>query len=317
MDQKGFIFSLDVYLSLIIIILILGISADAMDTAGNRIDDFCTEQSYQRITSDACDILIKTSGSPEHWEEMRSFAGVSPGLAETNESSGTNKLSSEKLKVLQKNPELIDKLIPEGFKCSVSIYPFDPSLPTVSVVNQTPNFNTEVYLANRTVVYSYNSYIVYSTINIEQNLDGNLNHYNCPHSINKHHNHEFPDFRNNKPGWVCEVFKIAPEILNSTDFYLMTDPPHILDKKALWMIDTPDDLTDNVERFDDHPVDITHRIRDIDDMGVLVFHTYTSAEHEKPFKVYVVGVPTGTPLDSVKINYLGLKSGYFILKIWS
>lgn len=317
MDEKGFIFSLDVYLSLVIIILILGISADAMDIAGNKIDDFCSEQSYQRITGDVCDILIETSGSPENWDEMRTFTGVSPGLAETKSSSGTNKLSPEKIKALEKNPELMDKLIPEGFKCSVSIYPFDPSLPIVSVVNQTPNFNTEVYVANRTVVYSYNPYVIYSLTKIEKGLDGNFSHYKCPHSLIKDDTHDSPSFKNKKPGWVCNVFKIAPEKLNATDFYLMTGPPHILDKKALWMIDAPDDLTDRVEKFEDHPLDVTCRIRDIDDNGVLVFHTYTSAEYDKAFKIYLVGVPTGTPLNNVNVNYVGLKSGYFILKIWN
>jgi len=316
MDQKGFIFSLDVFVSLVIIIIILGISADAMDIAGNKIDDFCSEQSYQRITGDACDILIKTSGSPENWEQKNSFTAVSPGLADTKNFSGTYKLSPEKLEALQKNPALMDRLIPEGFKCSVSIYPFDPSLPIVSVVNQTQDFNTDVYVANRTVVYSYNSYVIYSTIKIEQSADGNFSHYICPHSLIKLDTHEFPDFKNNKPGWVCDLFKIAPENLNSTDFYLLTDPPHVLDKKALWMIDTPDDLTNKVEKFEDHPVDITGKIRSIKNTGVLVLHIYTSAEYNKQFKVYVVGFPRGTPLDKVKINYLGLKSGYFVLKIW-
>lgn len=317
MDQKGFIFSLDVYLSLLIIVLILGISADAMDIAGNRIDDFCSEQSYQRITGDACDILIKTSGSPENWEDMGSFTGVSPGLAETKNSSETNILSSRKLKALEKNPELMDKLIPEGFKCSVSIYPLDPSLPNLSIVNQTPNFNTEIYIANRTVVYSYNSYDIYSAIRIEQSSDANVSHYTCPHTLKKHDFHEYPDFQDNKPGWICEAFKIAPEKLNSSDFYLMTDPPHILDKKASWMIDAPDDLTDNIERFEDKPVDLTRRIRCMGNGGILVLHVYTSTEFKIPFKVFVVGVPAGTPTDSVKVNYLGLKSGYFILKIWN
>jgi hypothetical protein len=316
MDQKGFIFSLDVFFSLLIIILILGISADVMDIAGNRMDDFCSEQSYQRITDDACNILIKTSGSPENWDEMISFTGVSPGLAD-KDSSGTNELCWNKIKSLQTNPELMDKLIPEGFKCSVTIYPFDPLLPTVTIVNQTENFNTEIYVANRTVIYSYSPCIIYSKLKIEQNLDGNFSHYNCPHSLIKQNPHNCPDFKNNQPGWFCEVFKVEQENLNSTDFYIMTDPPHILNKKALWMIDTPDDLTDIAEKFDDHPKDITRKIRDIGNSGVLICHVYASGEYDKPFKVYIVGVPTGTPVDNVKVNYLGLKSGYFILKIWN
>lgn len=317
MDHKGFIFSLDVFLSLLIMILILGISADAMDIAGNRIDNFYTEQSYQRITDDVCDILIKTSGSPEYWEEMRSASGTSPGLAETNNSSGTNKLSSKKLEALKKNPELMDKLIPDGFKCSVTIYPFDSSLPILSIVNQTNSFNTEVYVANRTTVYSYNSYVIYSKLTIEQSLETNKTHYKCPHSEINHDSHDFPDFNNEIPGWVCDVFKIGQDTLNSTDFYLMTDPPHIMDQGALWMIDTPNNLSTTSKRFEGSPLDVTQRVRDLGKDGVLILHIHTSSDRNMPFKVYIIGVPSGTPVNDVKINYLGLKTGYFVLKIWN
>jgi hypothetical protein len=317
MDQKGFIFSLDVFLSLLIMILILGISADAMDIAGNRIDNFYSEQSHQRITDDACDILIKTSGSPDYWEEMKSISGTSPGLADNNNSSGTNKLSSKKLESLKKNPELMDKLIPDGFKCSVTIYPFDSSLPTLSIVNQTNSFNTEVYVANRTIVYNYNSYVIYSKLTIEKSLEANKSHYKCPHSEINHYTHDIPDFNNKIPGWVCDVFKIGQDTINSTDFYLMTDPPHILDQGALWMIDTPNNLSAISKRFEDCPMDVTRRVRDLGKDGVLILHVHTSSDRNMPFKVYIVGVPSGTPVNDVKINYLGLKSGYFVLKIWN
>jgi hypothetical protein len=316
-DQKGFIFSVDVFLSLLIMILILGISADAMDIAGNRINDFYSEQSYQRITDDACDILIKTSGSPDYWEEMKSVTGVSPGLADTKNSSGTNKLSSKKLEALKKNPELMDKLIPDGFKCSVTVYPFDSSLPVLYIVNQTSNFNTEVYIANRTIIYSYNSYVICSILTIQQSLDTKISHYKCPHSQIKQNFHDFPDFDNNRPGWICDVFKIGQDTLNSTDFYLLTDPPHLSDQRALWMIDAPNNLSVTLERFEDCPIDVTKRVRDLGNEGVLFIHVYTSADHNKPFKVYIIGVPSGTPVNNVKINYLGLKSGYFVLKSWN
>ncbi len=317
MDEKGFIFSLDVFLSLLIMILILGISADAMDIAGNRIDNFYSEQSHQRITDDVCDILIKTSGSPDYWEEMRSASGTSPGLADTKNSSGTNKLSSKKLEALKKNPELMDKLIPNGFKCSVTIYPFDSSLPILSIVNQTNNFNTEVYVANRTIVYSYNSYVIYSKLTIEQSFVANKSHYKCPHSEINSYFHPFPDYSNEIPGWVCDVFKIGQETLNSTDFYLMTDPPHISDQGALWMIDTPNNLSATSKIFEDSPMDITPFVRDLGKDGVLILHVRTSSDPNKPFKVYIVGVPSGTLINEVNVNYLGLKSGYFVLKIWN
>lgn len=317
MDQKGFIFSLDVFLSLLVMTLILGISADAMDIAGNRIDDFYSEQTYQRITDDVCDVLIKTSGSPEYWEEMGSVRGVSPGLADTKNSSGTNKLSSKKLEALKNNPELMNKLIPEGFKCSITIYPIDSSLPVLYIVNQTNKISTEVYVANRTIVYSYSSYVICSLLTIQESLDTNKSHYKCPHSQIKHDTHDFPDFNSKKPGWYCDAFKIGLNTINSTDFYLLTDPPHVPDQKALWMLDTPNDLSDKTERFEDCPIDVTRKVRDLGKEDVLIIHVYTSAEHNEPFKVYIIGVPSGTSVNNVKINYLGLKAGNIVLKIWN
>jgi hypothetical protein len=211
----------------------------------------------------------------------------------------------------------MDKLIPDGFKYSVTIYPFDSSLPTLSIVNQTNNFNTEVYVANRTIVYSYNSYVIYSKLTIEQSLEVNKSHYKCPHSEINHDAHDLPDFNNEIPGWVCDVFKIGQDTLDSTDFYLMTDPPHILDQGALWMIDTPNNLSATSEIFGDCPMDVTRRVRDLGKDGVLILHVHTSSDRNAPFKVYIVGVPSGTPVNDVKINYLGLKSGYFVLKIWN
>ncbi|MTK64468.1 MAG: hypothetical protein F8N15_08100 [Methanobacterium sp.] len=317
MDQKGFIFSLDVFLSLLIMMLILGISADAMDIAGNRIDDFYSEQTYQRITDDACDVLIKTSGSPEYWDEMGSVRGVSPGLADTKNSSGTNRLSSKKLEALKNNPELMDKLIPEGFKCSVTIYPYDSSLPLLYIVNQTNNISTEVYVANRTIMYSYNSYVICTLLTIQKSLDTNKSHYNCPHSQIKKDTHDLPDFSNKRPGWYCDAFKIGKDTLNSTDFYLLTDPPHTPDQKAMWILDTPNNLSATTERFQDCPIDITSRVRELGKEDVLVIHIYASGDLNEPFKVYIMGVPSGTPVNNVKINYLGLKAGYIVLKIWN
>ena len=56
-------------------------SADAMDIVGNKIYDYSTENSLDRIANDAADILINTPGSPENWEEIKYGTRITPGLA--------------------------------------------------------------------------------------------------------------------------------------------------------------------------------------------------------------------------------------------
>ena len=53
-----------------------------MDNAGYKILEYSSEQSLQRIAGDTADVLIKTPGNPENWEEDNPFTLVTPGLAE-------------------------------------------------------------------------------------------------------------------------------------------------------------------------------------------------------------------------------------------
>ncbi len=287
-----------------------------MQIAGTKIMDFSSEQSYERIVGDMGDVLVKTSGTPDNWEQMKSFGGVTPGLRDIN-SPEINKLSMKKIDCLKSHPELIDKISPYGFSCSIMIYPQDPALPTITVINDTNNYASEVYVVNRTVAYSYDSYIVYSKLKMDDYLDTNSSYYKCQQSSLNTNSHNLPDFKKSKPGWVCTEFKVSMEDLNSTDFYLLTDPPILLDKNALWIIDRPDNTTESVNKFTNFPQNIKSRISEVlVNDGVIVLHVYTSGEYDKLFNIYLVGVPSGTPINVVKVNYLGSKQGYFILKIW-
>ena len=68
MDHQGQIFTLEALLSLVLVIVIIGISANAMDITGNKLHDYASEQSYQRIVGDIADVLIKKpSGALSHW----------------------------------------------------------------------------------------------------------------------------------------------------------------------------------------------------------------------------------------------------------
>lgn len=48
-DRGGMVFSVDLMLALIIITVVLGVSADAMDMIGSKMDDSSHEASLERI----------------------------------------------------------------------------------------------------------------------------------------------------------------------------------------------------------------------------------------------------------------------------
>ena len=66
---KGQAFSLDVMMALVIITVIIGVSANAMDMVSYKAQDYSSRFSLERATVDAADILIKSPGSPDEWEK--------------------------------------------------------------------------------------------------------------------------------------------------------------------------------------------------------------------------------------------------------
>ncbi len=79
-DYNGQVFTLDIMLAIVIIVIILGMSANAMDIASYKTSGYISRFSLERVTNDAADALIKTSGSPQNWE-IRINNLTTPGLA--------------------------------------------------------------------------------------------------------------------------------------------------------------------------------------------------------------------------------------------
>jgi len=70
---------MDVLLALIIITMVIGMSADALDIVSFKISDYSSGKSLDRIAIDAADILINTPGTPD-WENSNDTQFVTPGL---------------------------------------------------------------------------------------------------------------------------------------------------------------------------------------------------------------------------------------------
>jgi hypothetical protein len=83
-DDKAQLLTLDLLLSLIPIVLVLGISANTMTGVVNQIQGYVYNYEMQHIVDDAADILVKTPGDPPDWSWLSAAPPSILGLAQYN-----------------------------------------------------------------------------------------------------------------------------------------------------------------------------------------------------------------------------------------
>jgi hypothetical protein len=314
-ENKGQVFSMDVLLALIIITMVIGMSADALDIVTFKITDYSAGKSLDRIAIDAADILINTPGTPD-WENSNDTQFVTPGLAQnTNGTKNTTKiLSFAKITHLEaRYHEFMGNVIPPGANSSLTIYPASSTLEPLEVGNGTPPPEvTEVAVVNRTVLVNFRDFKILTSMTSSSQQEI------CPHyNYTGFTGHSKPD-DNSTTGWKCSCFKITQEDLNTTDFYILTDPP-VLEDSGGWILDRPDKISIEKETFSGHPILVNDKINEMigDDEEVVIWlHVQMPNDHFKSSNTYLIGVPKGTPPDEVKIEYLHPQPCSFVLKIW-
>lgn len=315
-DDKGQIFSIDALFALVIITVVIGMSANAMDITVFKISDYQTGRSLDRIATDAADILINTPGSLD-WEKNNITSGITPGLVQDSNGStnSTKILSLDKISQLKTNyDELMGNILPVGWSSSVTIYPVNPNQEIIKISNKTPSEDvSEVAVVNRTVLVNLKNFKVLLCIDKSNNSDI------CPHHNCKKDNvHNKPNYNKVTPGWNCKCFKITQNELNVTDFYILTDPSLPNDNLARWAMDRSDNITDDEEIFQAQPVLVNDKICKIigdDDETIVWLHTLTSGDPSKSFDTYLVGVPKGTSTEEVRVEYLNPQLYFFILNL--
>jgi len=329
-EIKGMVFSVDLMLALIIITVILGISADAMDIASSKMEEYSHASSMERITCESADMLIETPGSPENWEELRDLNGVTPGLAEINPDTGEIQPKTLNIRKINRLKEYYDELIngrvlPPYCNSTLVIYPVDESLEPIIVDNNSvESDSTEIMVVNRTVLCnSINTSVLVFIKDVKDDsylLEPEGLGEKCPHDgVNGSSEHSKVDYRNRKPGWMCYYFKVTQDILNSTDFYIITEPASVDDQAACWMIDRPENITENTNSFKNSPIPVNGRLKECmgnESTAVLWLHVFSSGNPDQTFNTYLAGFPKGTPPEKVKVQYLNPQPCYFVLKVW-
>jgi hypothetical protein len=316
-DNQGQVFSIDALFALILITVVIGMSASAVDIAGFKISDYSAGMSLDRIAIDAADILINTPGSL-NWEKSNSTSFITPGLAQDNNGSknSTKILSYNKIAQLKTSyQELMGNILPRGASSSLSIEPSNSKLETMIIGNKTPSvYVSEVAAVNRTVLVNFRDFKV--LVNIEKPTQSD----HCPHyDFGENIGHEKTNYTNNSMIWNCKCFKITQKDLNTTDFYILTDQSAKSDNMARWILDSQNNCSEEQEIFQIQPQPVNDKICSIIDENneaVCWLHVLTSNDLSKQFNTYLIGVPKGTSPEDVRIEYLNPQPCFFVFKVW-
>ncbi len=336
-DSKGFIFSTDLLLSLIIITVIIGISADAIDYSNGHMGDQTSRATLERCTLEAADILIKTPGSPDNWESISNFEEISPGLALNYNNSTTktvsNTLSWEKINNLTQNYEKLieNKIFPPNIKSNIIIYPLDPRIkPMIMHEEAISSKSSEIVVVNRTV--QCNFFINYTIMVIDWNKNKINNSQNvsntfkysqsdiCPHQgLNSIINHNSPSNQSPSKIWECHHFNSSADYLEKNDYYLITDPSPIIEKSFYWTLDTANNLSNKNNSFKSPNTNLNSEISNLmgkKDNVTLWIHVIGPKTTINSLKVYLVAVPKKTDSNYLKAEYFKSQTCNFILKTW-
>lgn len=158
MDSKGFVFSMDILLALVIVTVAIGLASNQYESLNYQMQDFTGRQGLEKTVNDAADYLVKSSGNPQNWES-NSLGNQLPGLAYVSTiGSNPNFLNPKKIAALDKHPEYLFNILKTTnydlklIKTSntntwPTLIDITSPNPTISVENA-----KEVAVANRTVV---------------------------------------------------------------------------------------------------------------------------------------------------------------------
>jgi hypothetical protein len=319
-DDNGLVFTMDIMLALIVFTIIIGISAQTIENLGFHIGDALYINSLEKITTHSSDILLNTPGSPYNWETKTSISGVTPGLASIDSQGKivhSKIISSSKVKKLKENYQsLVDgKIVPMGFKSSMMLYPSDPSLSEIEIKKEPSNLcATDICIVNRTVILEMPYETLVSINSKNRTCDDICAHRNLSNSSK----HTSPDLVQESPGWTCSFFVINTSSINTTDFYLVTEP-NPAPNNARWIIDKPDYISDDSHGFDVTPLNVNAPIISLstsNQTNVLWFHVYSSGKPQDSFKANLIAVPKGTNPCEINSKNSQSQPYYFILKIW-
>lgn len=102
MNDRGQVFTLDMFFALTLTALLVGISGLAFEQIRNQTNDYFLRYSLEQTANKAADVLVKTGGVPDNWwREPNSIETVGLSQTDLNGAPIPNSLSVQKLENLR------------------------------------------------------------------------------------------------------------------------------------------------------------------------------------------------------------------------
>ncbi|MBZ9570477.1 hypothetical protein KQY27_02820 [Methanobrevibacter sp. TMH8] len=316
-DSYGITFSTDLLLVVFLLILVLGIVANTIDSSNEKIINPLEVAELERITNEVVDSLINNPGTPSHWEELINFNGVNPGLAIENSANKTiiNTISFKKIKILDNgeyNNLIQNKIFNNRIKSSITIYPIDSNINPMIIGEDISSLNniSNIVVVNRTVKCDF-----YRELAIVSIFNSNLNSYNeniCNHETLTNLNHS--DSENYV--WICEEFKITKKDLENNDYYLFFSNDSINNGNN-WILDSIKDISMIENSINNDRIILNDNFNNIlENKSSMICYIHFRANKNKltNFNVFLVGIPKDRNVDELNIDYFKEQDCYFVMK---
>ena len=339
-DSKGFVFSTDLLLTLFLIILIIGIVANIIDSSNEKIINPLEVAELERISSEAVDVLINNPGTPNNWEELSDFSGVRPGLAiqNENEESLINTISFKKIKTLENSEYdnlISSKIFNNRIKSSIAIYPINPNLNPIIVgdeINSSSGNISNIVVINRTVKCDYYSDLaivsifnkdIFSVLNKNNIINGlkGYNNFNEKDSENIFCNHETIDNRihHSNSGnyeWICKEFTVSKQDLDKNNYYLIFNDESV-NNDNYYILDNVENILNNEENINNEKINLNSYFENsLTNKNSITFYLHCKINKNKfdDFNCVLVNVPKEIDVNNLNIDYFTEQDCDFIMK---
>ena len=291
MDNRGN-FTLEIVVVGIIILLVLGIIALSSEMSHEKISKSVESSNIEKYIEEVADSLINDPGTPINWED---FKPKRVGLAIINgdENVIMNSVSYFKFLELGRdyNNLVTKKLFDNKFHSNMELKPYETYISSVKI-GSSDSEASNVYSVTRVVKCDFfKKHVICDFLN-----DGKCNH-----------NH-------NRKDHSCNYFKIFPQNLKKTDYYLLIDDSEKYECE--YSIDTTHFKSHTGKKIINTKIYLNNDLSDLfegNDTSSIVFIHF----NKKDAKAVLVGVPKDFDKDKLNYNYFITQTCDFTIKAWT
>jgi len=341
-DEKGLLYSTELLLGIILLLIVVGIIANLTDELNDKILDKEDLSAIEKISVEVCDYLINNPGTPEDWESDEGLGNnhvnnkIIAGLALKDKKSDNGQFKDEsdnsehvlshvisyyKLKKIQTYyDELINKnLFNNSLKSSISIYPINSYVESIECGDNLDSLKENVIVVNRSIKCDYlSNYVIYNFNDFELQGRNYIKDRMCNHDTQKElESHD----NDNSYFYLCKSFRIYKKSLENYSYYLISSEK-IKNANCYWSLETLNNTTDNMNRFDKEIISLDERfLNDFEYKynDIYLIHFKVPKDKINDFKTVLVAIPKDLKNDIInnnqlKYDYYRIQDVNFVLK---